>query len=189
MAEQRRMRPVAGFVALAFCVGLGGLVACSSNNETAGMNDGAPTEGDAAITCDGDPRAEAFTPNLTKKGENGALSFVIAGSFYAGETATAGKDEPPAVANNEWVLKVLDATGQPVTDALVTFPPQPPNASNPWMPDHTHGALPAKAVNNKDGTYTISPLYFFMGGIWSTYINAQAGSVTDHATFTVCVDS
>ena len=95
---------------------------------------------------------------------------------------------PPAVDNNTWTLKILDASGQPVKDAVLTFPKQS-HPSDPWMPDHSHGAVPAKAVNNNDGTYTVAPLYFFMGGIWSTYISAQSGSVTDSTTFTFCVGS
>ena len=57
------------------------------------------------------------------------------------------------------------------------------------MPDHSHGALPAKATNNMDGTYTIAPLYFFMGGIWALYIQATVGSVTDSTTFMFCVST
>jgi len=97
-------------------------------------------------------------------------------------------DNPPAVDNNTWTVKVLDASGQPVKDAVLSFPKEM-HPSDPWMPDHSHGALQAKAVNNGDGTYTVSPLYFFMGGIWSTYISATSGSVTDTTTFTFCIGS
>jgi hypothetical protein len=179
MAELWRARPVTCFVKLSLLVGLGaglgGLAGCSSNSETSAGTD-------AAIGCAGDPRTEAFTPNLTHKGMGG-LSFVIAGSNF----------DPPAVDNNTWTLKILDASGQPVKDAVLTFPaasnPAGSTPSDPWMPDHTHGALPAKSVNNGDGTYTIAPLYFFMGGVWSTYISATSGSVTDSTTFTFCVGS
>ena len=181
MAELRRTGPVSSFVKLSLLVGasaaLGVLSGCSSNSEASGGTDGALMS-DAAIGCVGDPRGEAFTPNLTHKGDSGTLSFVIAGSNFT----------PPAVDNNTWTLKVLDATGQPVKDAVLTFPKQS-HPSDPWMPDHTHGALPAKAVNNNDGTYTVAPLYFFMGGIWSTYVSAQSGSLTDSTTFTFCVGS
>jgi hypothetical protein len=194
MAEQTRMRPVTSFVALSLAIGvgagLGGLAGCSSSsasgapgNDATGGSSGSTSGGttaasDAAIGCAGDPRAEEFTPNLTHKGDSGSLSFVIAGSNFT----------PPAVDNNTWTLKILDATGQPVKDAVLSFPPRS-NPSDPWMPDHSHGALPAKSVNNGDGTYTIAPLYFFMGGVWSTYISATSGSVADSTTFTFCVGS
>jgi hypothetical protein len=190
MAEQTRAREVAPFVKLSLCVaaaGLGALVGCSSGSGGAAGNGGASSGGttdgvdpstDASIGCVGDPRGETFTANMTHKGDAGMLSFVIAGSNFS----------PPAVDDNSWTLKVLDASGQPVKDAVLTFPAQS-HPSDPWMPDHTHGALPAKSVNNNDGTYTVAPLYFFMGGIWSTYVSAQVGSVTDSTTFTFCVGS
>ena len=33
----------------------------------------------------------------------------------------------------------------------------------------------------------IGDLNFFMGGVWSTYISATTGSMTDSTTFTFCV--
>ena len=191
MAELTRACEVASFVKLSLCVAaaaLGALVGCSSGSGASG--NGASSSGgtsadsdlsgstDASIGCVDDPRGEAFTPNMTHKGDAGLLSFVIAGSNFS----------PPAVDDNSWTMKILDASGQPVSDAVLTFPAQS-HPSDPWMPNHTHGALPAKSVNNNDGTYTVAPLYFFMGGIWSTYISAQVGSVTDSTTFTFCVGS
>lgn len=180
MAEQRRTRPVAWFIKLSLCAGigaaLGGLGGCSSNSASSGNGDSSSS--DASIGCATDPRVEDFTANLTHKGTNGMLSFVIAASNYS----------PPAVANNTWTVKVLDATGQPVKDAVLSFPADS-HPSDPFMPDH-HGDLPAKSVNNGDGTYSIAPLYFFMGGVWSTYIQATTPSVPeDDTTFTFCVGS
>jgi hypothetical protein len=180
MAEQRRTRPVTWFIKLSLCAGigaaLGGLGGCSSNSNPASTADSAGS--DASIGCASDPRAEDFMTNMTHKGPMG-LSFVIVASNF----------DPPAVDNNTWTLKILDTSGQPVKDAVLSFPPPPMRPSDPYMPDHSHGALPAKAVNNNDGTYTVAPLYFFMGGIWSTYIQATVGSITDSTTFTFCVGS
>jgi hypothetical protein len=178
MAEQKRTRPVAWFIKLSLCAGigaaLGGLGGCSSNSEApAGSGS---TAGDGSIGCASDPRGEDFTPDLTHKGDMGMLSFVIAGSNFT----------PPAVANNSWTLKILDASGQPLKDAVLSFP-KLMRPSDPYMPDHSHGAYPAAYTNNHDGTYTVTPLYFFMGGIWSTYIQATSGSSTDSTTFTFCV--
>jgi YtkA-like len=182
MAEQTRTRLVPGFITLSLLAtigaALGGLGGCSSNSEASGSNSSDVGATDASIGCTSDPRGEDFTLNLTHKGDSGMLSFVIVGA----------NDIPPAVDNNTWTLKILDANGQAVSDAVLSFPATV-HPSDPWMPDHSHGALPAKAVNNKDGTYTVAPLYFFMGGIWSTYIQANVGSVTDSTTFTFCVNS
>jgi hypothetical protein len=190
MAELMRTRPVARlvtmFVALGAATALTGVSGCSSGSEASSTNGANVTAGDggdqgstdASIGCATDPRGEAFTPNLTHKGDSGMLSFVIAGSNFS----------PPAIDDNSWTLKVLDASGQPVKDAVLTFPVDlAVRPSDPWMPDHSHGAVHAMGVNNMDGTYTIAPLYFFMGGIWKTYIVATSGSVTDSTTFTFCV--
>ena len=130
------------------------------------------------ISCAHDPRVQDFSDGLTHQGDSGKLSFVIVASNYA----------PPAVATNKWTLKVVDASGQAMNDATLTFP-KGQHPADPWMPDHSHGALPAAAVNNMDGTYTVTPLYFFMGGVWSLKVDATAGSVTDSTTFTFCVGS
>jgi hypothetical protein len=172
MAEQTRIRSVIGWMTPAVCLIASGIVGCSSNSAT---NSGQDSDG-GVISCAHDPRVEAFSEGMMHKGDMGKLSFVISASTF----------DPPAVDNNTWTVKVLDASGQPVKDATLTFPANG-NPSDPWMPDHSHGALPAKAVNNMDGTYTIKPLYFFMGGVWKTYMQATTGAVTDSTTFTFCV--
>jgi hypothetical protein len=181
MAEQTRTRPVTGLITLPLLLAVAAAIGCSSNSDTPAPQDGDSGTSAAVISCANDPRTEPFTLPLTHKGDNEAgpgLSFVLAGSMY----------NPLAVDNNTWTLKVLDATGQPVKDATLTFP-KGGRAGDPWMPDHTHATTPAQVKNNMDGTYTINPLYFFMGGVWSLYINATSGSVTDSTTFTFCVGS
>jgi YtkA-like len=175
MADQTWTRPVTGLITLALSLAVVAAVGCSSNSDSP---DGDGGSADEVISCVNDPRTEPFALNLTHKGDSGMLSFVIAGSMYT----------PLAVGTNMWTLKILDASGQPVKDAMVTFPKNG-HQSDPWMPDHTHGTTPAKAKNNMDGTYTLTPLYLFMGGVWSTYISATSGSVTDTTTFTFCVGS
>jgi hypothetical protein len=185
MAELSRMGRLAGFgttfVGLAAATALGGTGGCSSNGATGTANsDDGGMSIDSSIGCATDPRGEKFMLNMSHKGDSGMLSFVIVKANF----------NPPAVANNTWTVKILDANGQPVNDASLTFP-RDGHPSDPWMPDHSHGALPAQATNNMDGTYTITPLDFFMGGIWATYIQAQVGSVTDtdHTTFMFCIGS
>jgi hypothetical protein len=177
MIELKRMRPAVGFLALSLGIGV---VACSSSSSSGDDNTGTGTQ---AVGCSTDPRVETMVPNLTRQGDNlkkgmPGLTFVIAKADYI----------PPATANNTWTLKVLDMSGQPMNDAVLTFP-LAGHPSDPWMPDHSHPDTHAMAVNNHDGTYTVSPLYFFMAGVWSTYIQAQVGSTTDTTTFTVCANS
>jgi hypothetical protein len=157
--------------------GVCGLAACSSGGESPAMNNNAVDGTDAAsISCNSDPRTEALAPNLTHKGANG-LSFVIVSADHV----------PLTMGNSTWTVKVLDAAGQPAAGAVLSFP-KGSHPSNPWMPDHGHGALPARSSTNADGTFTVTPLDFFMSGVWSTLIQAKVGDVTDSTTFTFCVD-
>jgi hypothetical protein len=178
MAEPMKIRSVAGWMTPFLCLAASAALGCSSNNATNAGQDGDGGLEDAVISCAHDPRVETFSEGMMHKGDSGKLSFVIASSNF----------NPPAVDNNTWTLKVLDASGKPVTDATLTFP-KGVHPSDPWMPDHTHGTLPVKPKNNADGTYVAAPLYFFMGGVWSTLVSATSGSVTDTTTFTFCVGS
>ncbi len=182
MLELKKMRPAAGFLVLSLGFGI---AACSSNND--GPTDGAPggTDDGGMSGCAHDPRVEMLTANLTHKGKSG-ISFVITKSQLVGATSDPTFLQPQAGQNNQWTLKILDANGQPTKGAMVTFPILGDRPSDPWMPDHSHPAAHAMATPNPDGTFNISPLYFFMGGVWSTYVQAQVGSVTDSTTFTVC---
>jgi len=185
MIELMQSRAAACFFALSVGVGL---VACSSGSDANGANAGNSATGGSGSTssgatgddggenCTGDPRAEAFSLGMTQKSTKGLFTFVIASALY----------NPPAVADQSWTIKLLDASGQPVKDAVLSFPPGG-HPADPWMPDHGHGALPAKATNNGDGTYTVSPLYFFMSGLWSLFIQAESGTMTDSTTFTFCI--
>ncbi len=165
MVELTQMRPAAGFLALS--LGLG-LAACSSGSGT-----GTETE---AVGCATDPRVQTLTEGMTHKGDSGKFSFTITKADYM----------PPAAELNTWTVQVLDTNGAAVKDATLTFPANG-HPSDPWMPDHPHGDNAPMYTNNHDGTYTINQLYFFMGGVWSTYIHAESGTTTDSTTFTVCV--
>jgi hypothetical protein len=178
MAEQTRTRSVAGLIALPLCLAIGAVVGCSSNSDAPSNADAAASDDSAGISCTGDPRGEVFTMNVPKPGDMHALSFVITDANFV----------PPAKGNNSWTMKILDASGQAVKDAVLSFP-KTMHLSDPWMPDHSHGALPAKATDNMDGTYTITPLDFFMGGIWSTFISVAnaSGVAIDTITLTYCI--
>jgi hypothetical protein len=80
---------------------------------------------------------------------------------------------------NTWVVKVLDKSGKPVTDASF------PNIKT-WMPLHGHpSSIVPSWTSNGDGTYTIT-LFLFMPGVWQITPTAQSGSTTDSAVFSFC---
>ena len=55
------------------------------------------------------------------------------------------------------------------------------------MPTMTHGTTPVTIMSNGDGTYTFTPLYFFMAGLWQVAITATSGAQKDTTSFYFCV--
>ena len=152
----------------ATAIALAALSACSSNSASPGQDSGAGDSG-AVVSCN-DSREQTYTPNMQQAGASAVFTFVLVSSDPA----------PPANDTNTWVLQVLDASGQPVKDA--TFP-----SLKITMPTMTHDTTPAQVTNNGDGTYTFTPLYFFMAGLWQVAIAAQSGSQKDTTSFFFCV--
>jgi hypothetical protein len=151
---------------IASAVSFGLLVpACSTSSSPAAGGPADPT------TCSGGStyHADTYAPGLTKVGSANAFSFVLV-------SADPG---PPAQYQNAWILKLLDASGHPVSGATFSV--------KTWMPLHGHSSsvLPT-VMSSGDGTYATS-LYLFMPGLWQITFNAQAGSLTDSAVFTFCV--
>lgn len=123
------------------------------------------------IGCANDPRAESYSAGMSKVGDAKALTFIL----------VAASPAPPAINDNTWTLKVLDASGSLVSNA--TFA-----TIKTWMPDHGHGSPETPmAASNGDGTYGVQPLDLFMNGLWQITFSAQAGAVSDSVTFSFCV--
>jgi hypothetical protein len=162
----------ASFVAVSIAMGLAGAVGCSSAShpDTAGGADdsGAGPDTSGLVGCD-DPRVQTYAPNMQQLGASGHFSFVLVSSSPA----------PPADESNIFVLQVLDGSGQPVTGATVTV--------IPTMPLMSHGTSGVSVSPNADGSYTLSPLYFFMAGMWEVAIKATSGGVTDTTSYYFCV--
>jgi hypothetical protein len=154
-------------LAVALATLSGSLTACSSNSASSGGDD-AGVDTSNVVGCD-DPKEETYAANMQQSGASGVFNFVLVTSDPA----------PPANDNNTWVVQLLDASGQPVTDATFT--------AKATMPTMTHGTTPVTITSNGDGTYTLTPLYFFMAGLWQVAITATSGSQKDTTSFYFCV--
>lgn len=94
--------------------------------------------------------------------------------------------KPLTVADNEFVLRIVDADGNAVTDATLTV--------DVWSVDCMHGGPnPPETVHAEgDGTYVAHPVHVH-GGPWDTIIDVDAGADTDagaahdRVTFHLCV--
>ncbi len=148
------------------------LVSCSSGgNANTGQPSSDSDSGGTVIGCANDPRADTYGADMRMVGAAKALTFVL----------VAASPAPPAINDNTWTLKVLDASGNPVPNA--TF-----STIKTWMPDHGHGSPETPmATPNADGTYSVQPLDLFMNGLWQITFTAQAGAVSDSATFSFCI--
>ncbi len=168
-------------LALAFaaagCSSGGGSGNGPGNMEAGASDGGGISAGDSGlVSCASDPRVDPYALPLTKAGDHHSLTFSLVSS-------TA---DPPARGNETMKIKIVDGSGQPVVGATLTFP-KLGGTYDPYMPDHHHGSAAPLATDNGDGTYTLTPLYFFMSGVWEVAIQAQSGSVTDGTMFTFCI--
>jgi hypothetical protein len=188
------------FVAAFALLGLANL-SCSSNSQSGpqGGNQTDAAPGDSGFTgCTTDPLALTYAPGMVQHGTGGNLSFQLVNVMVPNEQGVM-MSGPPSQGTNQWVIKVLDKSGAPVTNATFPAPtlvplgcPQVPAG---WpvgvyacMPHHGHGTSQPMLTPNGDGTYTIDGLYLYMVGLWEVVIDAKAGAVTDSVDFGFCVD-
>jgi hypothetical protein len=156
-------------LAIALAALSAGVAACSSNSAgPADPQDSGAADGGNVVGCD-DPKEETYSANMQQAGASSVFTFVLVSSDPA----------PPANDNNTWVVQLLDASGKPITDATFT--------AKATMPTMTHGTTPVTIMSNGDGTYTFTPLYFFMAGLWQVAITATSGAQKDTTSFYFCV--
>ena len=167
----------AGSLIVAVVASMGALTACSSSSATpgptpVGTTSGASTNASNCPTWTGALDAYGGA-DIEHKGASGALTFVLMSVAPA----------PPALGTLTWMVKILDASGQPVKDATFVD-------IKTWMPQHMHPstALPVPS-NNGDGTYTIDNLYLYMAGVWQVTFDAKSGATADSAMFSLCLGS
>lgn len=152
-----------------------GFIACSSSSTSSSSGSssgGGDDAGDDGVTsCTSDSRAETYAAGMKQTGTSGQFEFVLEKSVPTPQSAGSSLT---------WTLQILDKSGKPVESA--TFP-----VLHPWMPLHGHGTSQVMVTPGSNGTYTLSPLYFYMPGLWETDITAQAGTVKDSTSFYFCM--
>jgi hypothetical protein len=163
-------------------VALAALGACSSTSTPSGQPPPPPPPPqDAAavdtgvVSCQNDPRVDAFAADLTKKSASGALTATLLSATPA----------PPALRTNSWTVKLVDATGAPISGAALSVVP--------WMPDHGHGSSVVPQVTaGAAGSYTLDSLYLFMPGVWRITLgvmpDAGMPNPDDEVQFFFCIE-
>ena len=128
---------------------------------------GAAPDADAGPVCHPQVSPDNIAAGLTKQGQT--FTFVLV-------SANPSPAEPKW---DDWVVKILDKNGQPVTGATLMLP-------LPFMPLHQHtGSITSSWMSNGDGTYSIHQ-YLFMQGDWWVTMNVQSGATSDSVRFAFC---
>lgn len=154
-------------------VAIGSLLVCAACSTSSGQStlvDGGTDTAPAA--CASDPRVQTYASGMRATGKNGKLAIEL----------DAATPAPPAKDNNSWSIKLLDASGSPVSGATFTV--------KPFMPDHAHGSsiVPAVDPAGNPGDYTVTRLNLFMPGVWQITFNATTtDGTTDSIVFTFCI--
>ncbi len=140
----------------------------SGGGGSSGMGAGG-AGGSNAIGCLTDVRAMTYAANMQLASKEGRLKLVLESSDPA----------PPIKGNNNWVLKVLDAAGAPVTGATLMVVPK--------MPDHGHGTSIVPTITPMGDAYQIGNVNLFMAGLWEVTISVSAAMSSDYGVFSFCV--
>jgi hypothetical protein len=106
------------------------------------------------VSCTDDARLDVYTDNMQKAGELGLLDFRFSDFVPA----------PPAKGSNTFNVQLTGVSG-PVPGGLEV---------ELFMPDHGHGSSiePEISLDSASGTYTVTPLYLFMPGVWRVTFDA-----------------
>jgi hypothetical protein len=147
-------------VTFAFVLAAGMLAACGGSSSS-------PDAGDV-VNCQTDPRVATYAPNMSVKSSGGTMTFTLVQSNPA----------PPGRGNDTWIIHLSDVSGQALTNLSLSV--------LPFMPDHGHGtAVNATVTANGGGDYTVTPLYFFMPGVWR--IRFTSSGSTETTDFWFCI--
>lgn len=157
--------------AIALALALGALcAACGDGEAASGSTSGTPP---IESICADDPRATAYAAGLERASADASVKVRFVNATPS----------PPTKGDNIFTIQVLDSGGSPIDGATVT--------TTSKMPDHGHSSavIPETTPAGVDGKYTISPVNFFMAGIWeATFTIERAGAPTETVTFTFCID-
>jgi len=143
----------------------------SGDAGSSGLVDANDPEGQA-VTCQNDPRVDAYVANLAKTSTDSTFKVTLVSSDPA----------PPSVGTVTWMIRVTDTSGAPMTNA--------PVGVATWMPDHGHtSSVRAVVTPQADGMYKVTPLYLFMPGVWRVTFSLPGSDAAppESAVFFFCV--
>jgi hypothetical protein len=96
-------------------------------------------------------------------------------------TLVSGEPSPPARGTNTWTVTMTDGAGNAISGATPV--------AVPFMPEHGHGSSVTPDMTSMGGPdYSVTPLYFFMPGIWQVTLSASPDAgPDDQVKFEFCI--
>ncbi|MGQ0504046.1 MAG: FixH family protein [Myxococcaceae bacterium] len=108
-----------------------------------------------ALSCRGDPRVSAFSPDVQFSSNDGAIKASV----------VEGTPNPPSRGTNSWRVRLTEGSGNALTGLSLT--------ADAFMPDHGHSASVRPTVTAEGDLYSVTPLSFFMPGVWRITLTSQ----------------
>lgn len=176
----RRFTALHGAFVPLFFVAAAAPDSCTPAPATCHLGLAGPDAGGTTVSCVNDPRVAACGTHVEALGEFSRVKLRI---------ESQNPDPPANVSTNTWVVRVLDASGAPITPAEFKGYRTESNVADPYMPDHNHNLGPGpQIVANGNGTYTVSALSLRMAGMWRMAFEIRtADGQTDRVAFYMCV--
>jgi hypothetical protein len=146
--------------------GVDGSASTTDHAGDAGATYGADGSDGSATCATLGLHVDTFASGLKKTGRAGLFAF---------ELVSSDPSPPNDPQMNTWLIRVLDASGSPVTGATVVLPANDTALGwsapkNPWMPTMNHGSSIANTItNNGDGTASLQ-ISFTMSGLWAVLL-------------------
>lgn len=137
---------------------------------------GNPSDDDddmTTIPCSEETRDDDYVAGLLKTGLNNNLET----------TLDSADPAPPDQGNNVWEVTVREVGGAEMQGCTIDV--------TPFMPDHGHGTSPQPlvAAGTDTGTYDITQINLFMGGLWEITLDIDCSGTTDTVVYRFCVES
>jgi YtkA-like len=130
---------------------------------------------DTPVNCALETRDDDFGIGLTKTGDSNMLQFTLRDAVPA----------PPIRGDNTWVIEVASTgvAGAPVDGADIV--------ATPFMPDHGHPSAKTVKIEAmpEAGQYQLSPVNFWMPGLWETTLEVTSPGGNDAVVFRFCIPS
>jgi hypothetical protein len=150
--------------------------ACSNSTNVDASADSGGQIDSGQVSCLNDPRVDSYAAGMQRTGTAGLIVFRI----------TRSDPAPPAKGGNTFVVQLFDTLGAPAAANL---------GVDLIMPDHGHGTsvVPTITFDSATQSFTVTPLYLFMAGVWRIDLRAHAtgvdaGTVLDSASLFFCIE-